>query len=83
MKQLVLLTLFLTVLGAHGANILGLFYSYSKSHHIMGEVIFKALAEKGHEITMLSPFPLKKPVPRYHDVDMPELLGNPGGEKYS
>lgn len=39
-------------------------------------MIFKELAKKGHEVTMISPFPLKKPVPNYKDIFIPELLAD-------
>jgi hypothetical protein len=32
------------------------------------EVLTKELAEREHQVTMVSPFPLKKPVKNYRDV---------------
>ncbi|XP_044729432.1 uncharacterized protein LOC123292782 [Chrysoperla carnea] len=56
-----------------GAKILGLFPSPSKSHLILGHALLKDLAKKGHEVTMVSPFPLSKPVPNYRDIPMADL----------
>lgn len=30
----------------------------------------KTLADAGHEVHMISPFPLKKPIPNYNDVHL-------------
>jgi len=43
----------------HGARILGIFPSASPSHHIVYQVIMKALAARGHQITVISTDPLK------------------------
>ncbi|XP_058832777.1 UDP-glycosyltransferase UGT5-like isoform X2 [Topomyia yanbarensis] len=48
---------------AEGARILG-----SKSHYIVGSALMKALAKRGHEVTVISPFPMKKPLPNYRDI---------------
>lgn len=45
-------------------KILGLFPLNSKSHFVMFERLMKALAEKGHEVDVLSHFPLKNTIPR-------------------
>lgn len=41
---------------ADGAKILAIFNLASKSHYILGSVYLKALAEAGHEVTMVSPY---------------------------
>lgn len=33
----------------------------------------KALAEKGHDITVISPFPQKEPVKNFRDVTIPSV----------
>ncbi|KAF5304918.1 hypothetical protein FQR65_LT00802 [Abscondita terminalis] len=43
----------------------------SQSHHIMGESLLKALADKGHEVTMLSPFPSKNKPRNYNEILIP------------
>lgn len=58
-------------------NILAVFPHMGKSHLFSCLSLFKALAQKGHNVTMLSNFPLKKPFPNFHDVDMgglPEVM---------
>jgi glucuronosyltransferase len=42
-----------------GARILGIFPSASPSHHIVFQVIMKALAARGHQVTVISTDPLK------------------------
>uniref|UniRef100_A0A023EW79 UDP-glucuronosyltransferase n=1 Tax=Aedes albopictus TaxID=7160 RepID=A0A023EW79_AEDAL len=50
------------------AKILGVFPTSSKSHYIVGSALMKALANKGHEVTVISPFPQQKPLKNYRDV---------------
>ncbi|XP_039484432.1 UDP-glycosyltransferase UGT5 [Drosophila santomea] len=45
--------------GTEGANILGVFTSHSPSHFIVHMSIMKALAEKGHNVTVVSSVPPK------------------------
>ncbi|RZC14240.1 UDP-glucuronosyltransferase 1-7-like, partial [Asbolus verrucosus] len=64
--------------GGNCAKILGIgirhFSVPSKSHHILGSRLLRALAEKGHEVTMISPFPLKSKVTNYRDIFLEEML---------
>lgn len=63
----------------HGYRLLGLFPFQGKSHFVMFEHLMKGLAKKGHQIDMVSKFPLKKPYPNYTDIvslPMPTLLVN-------
>lgn len=50
------------------ARILGVFPYLSKSHTILVQPIFIELAKRGHEVTFLSPFPMKNPPKNYRDV---------------
>ncbi|KAM7362319.1 uncharacterized protein ACRADG_013085 [Cochliomyia hominivorax] len=82
------LALLLAVLNVHhieSYKFLGVLHFSAKSHYIVGSSLMRGLAEKGHEVTVISPFPLKKPMKNYHDVpvlsvhkvmekDMNELL---------
>jgi len=52
----------------HGYRLLGLFPFQGKSHFVMFEQLMKGLAKKGHQIDMVSKFPLKKPYPNYTDI---------------
>jgi hypothetical protein len=47
--------------GVHGARILGVFPVGAPSHYILGNSLLKGLAEKGHDVTMVSPFAEKNP----------------------
>ncbi|XP_017771338.1 PREDICTED: UDP-glucuronosyltransferase 2C1-like, partial [Nicrophorus vespilloides] len=59
---------------ANGARILGVFPFPSHSHTILGSALLRELASRGHEVTMISPFPLKDPPPNYNDVHLEGLL---------
>ncbi|EFA11928.2 UDP-glucuronosyltransferase 2C1-like Protein [Tribolium castaneum] len=58
----------------NSANILGLYFHAGKSHHILGEMLLKELARRGHNVTMASPFPLKEPFPNYTDIHLTGIL---------
>lgn len=49
-------------------KVLGVFPTMSKSHYILGSKIMKELAEKGHEVTVLTPFPMHKGVGNLTEV---------------
>lgn len=53
---------------AFSARILGIFPFPSPSHRALGTSLLKALAARGHNVTMLSPYPLKEAVPNYRDI---------------
>lgn len=57
------------------SKILGVFHCTSKSHYNLGEAIFKALHERGHELTVLTMFPQKEPLPGYNEIDLVEMRG--------
>ncbi|CAL1675286.1 unnamed protein product [Lasius platythorax] len=52
----------------HGYRLLGLFPFHGKSHFVMFEQLMKGLARKGHQVDVISTFPLKKPYPNYNDI---------------
>jgi glucuronosyltransferase len=56
--------------GADGAKILGIFPLPGKSHFAVSSVLLKELASRGHQVTVLSPFPEKSPIPNYTDIDI-------------
>ncbi|EZA59836.1 UDP-glucuronosyltransferase 2C1 [Ooceraea biroi] len=58
--------LWLTVCSAY--RFLGIFPLPGKSHFIMLESLAKGLADKGHQVDVISPFPQKKPYPNYTDI---------------
>lgn len=51
-----------------GYRILGLFGLPAKSHFIMFEALMKGLARKGHQVDVISTYPLRKPYPNYTDI---------------
>lgn len=51
-----------------GYRLLGLFPFQAKSHFVMFEQLLKGLARKGHQVDVVSKFPLKKPYPNYTDI---------------
>ncbi|XP_032686701.1 UDP-glucuronosyltransferase 2A3-like [Odontomachus brunneus] len=51
-----------------GYRFLGVFPFHGKSHFVMFEALMKGLARKGHQVDVISTFPLKKPYPNYNDI---------------
>lgn len=51
-----------------GARILGIFPLAAPSHFSTYEVALKALADRGHQVDVVSHFPLTKPHPNYTDI---------------
>lgn len=51
-------------------RILGLFPHLGKSHFDVFEPLLKELAIKGHNVTVVSHFPLKTPLKNYEDISL-------------
>lgn len=51
-------------------SILGVFPHSGKSHMDIFQPLMKALAEKGHQVTVVSHFPVVKPIPNYQDMNL-------------
>lgn len=64
----VVLILFLLWHFASAYEILVALPTTLKSHYQFGNAIAKALAAKGHEVTVISPFKQPKPAPNYEEV---------------
>ncbi|XP_068082903.1 UDP-glucosyltransferase 2-like [Anabrus simplex] len=58
----------------HAARILGIFPSPMISHQLPFQVIMKALAARGHQVTVISPHPQKIPIANYTDIDVSDSL---------
>ncbi|XP_063921929.1 UDP-glycosyltransferase UGT5-like [Zophobas morio] len=61
------------------AKILGVFSAPGRSHYFLGSALMKALAENGHDVTMISSFGEKKPPKTkgtYRDIVVTEVLEN-------
>ncbi|XP_068632420.1 UDP-glycosyltransferase UGT5-like isoform X1 [Battus philenor] len=52
----------------HSARILGLFPHFGKSHYMVFQPLLRTLAERGHQVTTVSFFPLENPPQNYTDV---------------
>lgn len=50
------------------SRILFLFPTPSQSHLIVAKGLTTTLAERGHDVTVVSPFPLDKPMKNYRDI---------------
>ncbi|XP_076648061.1 uncharacterized protein LOC143356343 [Halictus rubicundus] len=68
MRLLALICLWTILSTCQGYRILGLFPFNGKSHFMMFESLMKGLAKKGHQVDVISTFPLKKPHPNYKDI---------------
>lgn len=55
---------------ADGANILGVFPINGRSHWVVYESLLKALAARGHNVTVITSFPQKTPVANFTDIDV-------------
>ncbi|CAG9803451.1 unnamed protein product [Chironomus riparius] len=54
-----------------GSRILFLFPTPSKSHMIIAHSLSRVLAEKGHNVTVVSPFPLSKSIKNHREIVIP------------
>ncbi|XP_039303799.1 UDP-glucosyltransferase 2 isoform X1 [Solenopsis invicta] len=69
MRVLPLIFLWLSYLSfCNGYRLLALFPLQVKSHFVMFEPLMKGLVRKGHQIDVVTSFPLKKPYPNYTDI---------------
>lgn len=51
-------------------KILGIFPPPVKSHFVVGEVLLKVLADRGHQVDVVNHFPQKKKYPNYTDISL-------------
>ncbi|CAG4949313.1 unnamed protein product [Colias eurytheme] len=58
----------------YGARILGLFPHPGKSHHMVFDPLLKQLAQRGHQVTVASFFPLKEPIANYTDINFGDII---------
>ncbi|XP_017145347.1 UDP-glucuronosyltransferase 2B31 [Drosophila miranda] len=63
-----------------GYKFLMVLNSPGRSHFNVGHALAKGLVQAGHEITVVSVFPLKKPMPGYHDINVPNVIGAMRGD---
>ncbi|XP_023955157.2 UDP-glucosyltransferase 2-like [Bicyclus anynana] len=72
MKRFIFIIFSVILLCCHGeaANILGLFPITVRSHHMVYEPYLKRLAERGHNMTVASFFPVKDPPANIHGISL-------------
>ncbi|KAE8749856.1 UDP-glycosyltransferase-13 [Frankliniella occidentalis] len=56
--------------GAQAYRVLGMFPFNGRSHNIMFKALMEVLADRGHDVYMMSPFPQKAPRANYTDLDL-------------
>ncbi|XP_067620064.1 UDP-glucosyltransferase 2-like isoform X2 [Eurosta solidaginis] len=61
-------------LSVQSAKILSIFPFPGPSQYICVQAYLKELAARGHEVTSVSAFPQKKPLPNFCDISMEEVL---------
>jgi glucuronosyltransferase len=64
------MALLLLVSRSHGARILGVFPSLTKSHMIAPRVLMLELAGRGHQVTEVTPYLESKIVPNYTQIEL-------------
>lgn len=76
MRQISLFFLILSVLflQSDALRILGIFPFPSKSHFAVGNGLIESLAEAGHDITVLSPYPKKSDRKNHRYIDASKVL---------
>ncbi|CAH3876495.1 unnamed protein product [Pieris brassicae] len=70
-----ILTLITCLYHVEGATILALFPHPGKSHHMVFEPLFLKLAQRGHQMTVASFFPLENPPANYTELSFVGLAG--------
>lgn len=73
LRVILLTTAVLCAANVQAYRILGILHTGAKSHHIVGSSLMKELARRGHQVTVISPFPLKKPMENYVDIETPRI----------
>ncbi|XP_070507931.1 UDP-glycosyltransferase UGT5-like [Chironomus tepperi] len=72
MKIQPLIIIFVAFISASvGSRILFLFPTPSKSHMIIAHSLSRTLAEKGHDVTVVTPFPLNKSIKNHREIVIP------------
>ncbi|XP_033345713.1 UDP-glucuronosyltransferase-like isoform X2 [Bombus vosnesenskii] len=75
-----LLPIFLTIFACgwcSGLRILGLFPLNGKSHWVMAERLMTSLAERGHQVDVVTHFPMKNPPPNYKQISVQGTIQSP------
>lgn len=67
-----LLIISLTICFGNCAKILGIFPLATYSEWLQGHRLLTELAKRGHEVTMISAYELKEPIPNYRNIYVQE-----------
>ena len=59
---------------AEAANILAIFPFPGRSQYIVVEPLLKALAARGHNLTVISGYPQKQAVPNFRDIAVLDMV---------
>lgn len=70
-----ILVLFSLLSISNGAEILALFPIHGISNYNAAEALLKALASRGHNVTVVTSFIQKTPVPNLHEIDISKSTG--------
>ena len=65
---------------AKAAKILAIFPFPGPSQYILVQPYLKALAAKGHEVSVISAFPQKQPINNFHDITIKNMLEDQQGK---
>lgn len=63
-------------------KILGVFPFAASSHYIVGSALMKGLAEKGHDVTIISAYKEQSPIKNFKTIPIPEALEAMEGESH-
>lgn len=76
MTRLLASLLLFTILlwNAQCAKILVVFPMPAYSHFSLGFRLSKELADRGHQVTVISPYPQKNPIKNYRDIPVTENI---------
>ena len=70
----ILLNSYFCMRAAESYKFLAVLHTSAQSHFIVGSALMKALAIKGHEVYVISPFPQKSAIANYHDVHLQSTI---------
>ncbi|KAJ8961044.1 hypothetical protein NQ314_005973, partial [Rhamnusium bicolor] len=71
--KLKLFFLLFAICAVEPAKILGIFPTPAASHFTLGFRLMKELADRGHEVTVVNPFPQKTPINNYTDIPVESM----------
>lgn len=72
-RNVIVLFFYILISHAKSARILSLFPMPSSSHVILGYELSVALAKKGHEVTMVTPYPKDPKIDNFKEIFLKDL----------